>query len=423
MFSISEEKKSTKLIVGITCVLFFIICVLSIIIYGNSTLMGSLIKPDNDDVKFIRSAWILAETGNYVYHKPPNPTVFMMPGLPFTLAAFVKVFGKFGGITALRVFHAAAQTISLYMVFLIARKIFNSKVAVAALLINALCIWDYWVANLILTESIFKLFVLLLIYFSIHAIEEKRTSYYVIGGIFWGLAALFRPTIAAFPIIILVLWIKKKYSFKEIVKYTVLVACIFCMILSPWWIRNYNVFHRFIPFTLATGNPMLQGTYLLYDQSSRKTDGLNYHQFKYPAGTEIKNNEVEIAISKYRLKNLVPKQPIQFLLWYTFGKAGYMLMAPFIWTEFLGVHYWMAFSWHYLILIFGIIGIKQYFSNKERNKMGIVLFGSILFFIGVYLPYFAFPRYFYPAIPFVIIFAAYSLTNLIDKKKVKKIRT
>ena len=51
--------------------------------------------------------------------------------------------------------------------------------------------------------------------------------------------------------------------------------------MSPWWIRNYNIFHAFIPFTLATGNPMLQGTYINYDQSTKKTDGLNYSEFKY----------------------------------------------------------------------------------------------------------------------------------------------
>ena len=415
MIRLKREKRYIKIILGVTCISFFLICLFSIYKYGNSTLLGNLTKPDNDDVKFIRSAWTLVETGNYIYHDPNTATAFMMPGLPFTLAFFVLIFGKFGGITAFRVFQAIAQTGSLFIIFLIARKIFNSKVGAVAVIISALCISDYWVTNLILTESIFKFLVLCLIYFSIYAIEENKTKYYMLGGIFLGIGSLFRPTIATFPIIILFMWILNKYSFKDMIKYIAIVAVIFCIILSPWWIRNYSIFHKFIPLTLATGNPMLQGTYINYDQTSAKTDGLNYSQFKYPAGSEMANNKVEIEISKYRLKNLVPKHPLQFLYWYTIGKTVKQINWPFLWTGFLGVKLWMAGLWHYLILAFGLIGTIKYYLNKKRNNMGTIVIATIIYFIAVYLPFYAFGRYFYPAVPFVIIFAAYGVISIIDR--------
>lgn len=86
LFSLKEERKLIKRILYITCTLFFVICVISIFAYGNSTLLGSLSNPNNDDVKFIRSAWLLRETGNYYYHNPGTATVFMMPGLSYSLA-------------------------------------------------------------------------------------------------------------------------------------------------------------------------------------------------------------------------------------------------------------------------------------------------------------------------------------------------
>ena len=410
MFSLKEEKKNIKIILGITCLVFFLINVFSIIKYGNSTLLGNLSKPDNDDVKFIRSAWTLVASGQYIYHNPGISTVFMMPGLPFTLAFFVELFGKFGGITAFRFFQAIMQTGSLYLVFLIAKKIFNSKIALAAVIINALCIADYWVTNLILTESLFKFFVLLLVYLSIYAIEKKSTRYYVFAGVIWAIGTYFRPTIATFPIIILIMWILRKYSIKDMFKYGAIVAAIFCLMMSPWWIRNYNVFHKFVPLTLATGNPMLQGTFINYDQTTRKTDGLDYSQFKY-TGLEYDNNKVEMEISEYRLKNLVPKHPLEFLKWYTVGKTYYQIEAPFIWRDFLGVSTLKAALWHNLILIFGLIGIVMFYLNKNRNKMGTIIFSMIIYFIVAYLPFYAFSRYFYPAIPFLIIFAAYGIMN------------
>ena len=394
------------------------ISIFSIIKYGNSTLLGNLSNPDNDDVKFIRSAWTLVATGQYIYHNPGISTVFMMPGLPFSLAFFVRIFGKFGGITGYRVFQAIVQTGSLYLVFLIARKIFNSRVAVAAVIINALCIADYWVTNLILSESLFKFFVLLLVYFSIYAIEEKSTKYYIFGGIAWALGTYFRPTIATFPIIILIMWIIMKYSIKEMFKYGTIVVAIFCIMMSPWWIRNYSVFHKFIPLTLATGNPMLQGTFINYDQTTKATDGLDYSQFKY-TGKEYDNNKVEMEMSKYRLKNLVPKQPLKFLEWYTLGKTFYQIRWPFIWTTFLGVPFVLAGLWHYLILIFGVVGAVMFYKDKNKNILGKIISSMVIYFIVVYLPFYAFERYFYPAIPFVIIFAAYGVLNIKDKKSYK----
>jgi len=413
LFSLKEEGKLTKLILGITCSLFFVICIFSIIKYGNSTLLGSLTDPNNDDVKFIRSAWILVDTGNYVYHTPPTATAFMMPGLSFVLAFFVTIFGKFGGITAFRVFQAMVQTGSLFMLFLIARKLFNSKVGIMAVILSLFSIADYWVTNLILTETLFKFFVLCLVYFSIYALEEQKTKYYVMGGLALGVATLFRPTIATFPIIILFIWLLKKVKFQNMLKYTAIVAVVFCLVLSPWWVRNYSIFHKFIPLTLASGNPTLQGTYINYDQSSAKTDGLDYTQFTYPAGSEIANNEVEMEISKYRLTNLVPKHPLAFLEWYTVGKAKLQVRDPFFWSpEFLGVNASLAKKWHKLTLLLSIMGGIMYYMNKKRNKNGTLVIATIIYFVAIYLPFFTMGRYFYPAMPLVIIFSAYAVVNL-----------
>jgi len=412
LFSLKEEGKLTKIFLAVTCSLFFLICIYSIFKYGNSTLLGSLTNPDNDDVKYIRSAWVLVETGIFTNNAQSTSTVFMMPGLSFVLAFFVKIFGKFEGITAFRVFQAIVQTGSLLMVFLIARKLFSSKVGILAIIISCLSIADYWVANLILTETIFRFFVLCLVYFSIYALEEQETKYYVLGGVMLGLATLFRPTIATFPIIILFIWIRDKYKFKTMLKYTAIVAVVFCLILSPWWIRNYSVFHKFIPLTLATGNPTLQGTYINYDQSSGETDGLDYSQFNYPTDSELVNNELEMEITKYRLANLVPKQPLEFLKWYTVGKAKHQIQYPFLWgPEFLGVNFWMAYQWHKLTLLLCMIGIIIYYLDKRRNKTATVAIATILYFIAIYLPFFTMGRYFYPAMPFVIIFASYAIVH------------
>lgn len=443
MFSLKNEKRAIKVFLAVACGLFFLICLFSIFKYGNSTLLGKLYDPklrnindpNNDDVKFIRSAVLLIQTGKYQFHVLGTHTVFMMPGLVFTLAFFIKLFGLYGGMTALRIFQAVLQTGSIMLVFFIARKIFNSKVGVLAVVLSIVYTADYWIANLILTESIFKFLVLCLVYFSIYAIEKRNVKCYVLGGLAWGLATLFRPTISIFPIIILIMWLIKKYSFKEMLKYGTATCIVFCILLAPWWIRNYSVFGKFIPFTLATGNPMLQGTYIDYDQAkSHREDGLSYTNFVYTSDSEaiksevteclsvsdseIIRNEMEIAQSKYRLRNLIPKKPFQFLYWYTVGKTKCQVLDPFLWIDILGVKISFVKTYHQLILILSIIGSIFYFLNRKKNKLGIIPFATIIYFILIYLPFFCFARYFYPAIPCVIIFAAYGIIRVMESGKI-----
>lgn len=411
MFSLREEKNSIKIILLVCCILYFCITVYTIIKLGNSTLLGDLYKPNNDDVKFIRSAWTIVDTGVYVYHRPPNPTTFMMPGLPYTLAFFTLIFGKLPGLTAFRIFQSLLQTLCLVLIFLIGRKIFNSKVGIVAVLLDLFYISEVWVANLILTETLFKFFVLLLVYFSIYAIENKALKYYILGGVSWGLATLARPTIALFPALILIMWLLRKYSFKDMIKYTIVVSLSFSIVLAPWWIRNYSTFHEFIPLTEASGNPMLQGTYINYDEN--KPDGLNYSQFNYSKTlSERDSNKVEMAISKYRLTTLVPKDPLGYAYWYTIGKAKLQIRTPFYWIPIYGISGSSATSYHQILLVISLFGAILYFVNKQKNKIGTLLFLTIIYFVVVYLPFFAFSRYFYPAIPFVMIFASSFIVNI-----------
>jgi 4-amino-4-deoxy-L-arabinose transferase-like glycosyltransferase len=419
LFSLKEESKIIKILLLVSCLTLFFLILLSIFYYGNSTLLGKFYEPNNDDVKFIRSAWNLAQTGIYSYHRPPEATVFMMPGLPFTLSFLMLIFGKFGGITALRILQAVVQVLSLLLIFFIAKKLFNSKVGIVAVILDVLCIWEIWIPNLVLTETFFKFFVLCLIFFSLYALEENKVKYYILGGLFLGLSALFRPTIATYPILILIMWIIKKVKFKDALKYTLIVAGVFCIVMSPWWIRNYSIFHRFIPFSLATGNPMLQGTFISYDQSTKATDGLDYSNYNTKASelTEIEKNDMEIALSKYRIKTLFPKQPLKFVYWYTISKGWIQINCPFYWGEIFGVSFTKAKSYNYLLLMLGALGSIFYFMDKNKNKLAILPIAAMIYFVIVYLPFYTMGRYFYPAMPYVIMFAAYFIVNMFNKFK------
>lgn len=417
LFSLKSEEIYIKILLYISCVVLFSLILISILYYGNNTLLGNFYNPNNDDVKFIQSAWNLVETGIYTYHKPPAPTVFMMPGVSFTLAIFMSIFNKFGGLTAFRITQAILQVLSLLLLFFISRKIFNSKIAITAVILDLIYMPEIWVPNLILTETFFKFFVLCLVYFSIYAIDTDKTKYYILSGAALACASLFRPTISLYLVIILIIWLIKKISLKKAVQHSLTVALVFCVILSPWWIRNYTIFHKFIPFTLATGNPMVQGTFINYDQSTKTTDGLDYSHYntKDPALSEIERNTMEINLSKYRLKNLFPKEPLKFIYWYTIGKTKVQIRTPFYWKNIFNIKYDLVGKYHSILLFLGFSGLILYLFNLRKGVLGILPILTVVYFILIYLPFFTMSRYFYPVMPFLIMFSSYICVTIFKK--------
>ncbi|WP_315066078.1 glycosyltransferase family 39 protein [uncultured Clostridium sp.] len=410
MIHVFKEDKKIKLGLILVEILFIVIASISSFKYGNSTLLGSLEQFDNDDVKYIRSAWNLVQSGIFSYENVSKSTAYIMPGLTFILSPFVILFGKFQAIMAFRIFQIALQAGSLNLIFLIGRKIFNKKAALAACIIDSIYIVEIYAGNLILMEVTFKFIFLLLVYVSILALETKKKKHYVQAGIVWSLGCLFKPTIAAYPIIIFIVWIKNRYKVKEMVKYASIVICIFCIIMSPWWIRNYKDFNMFIPFTKSTGNPFLQGTFINYDQSNGW--GVEYRHSE----NFIQSNEYEIEAGMERLEKYGVQEPLKFIYWYTIGKTLYFWYEPFYWYEILGITYKWAFLEHYLILITACISIINTVRLQKWNLGKQVIALSIIVMNLVYLPYYTYSRYAYPLMPLVIIFSGDYMCKFVSLK-------
>ena len=411
MFNFKYESKKTKIFLIASSLIFLAFCIFSSLKYGESCLMGSIQKGDNDDVRYIRSAFVLIDEHKFISQRVNELTCYMMPGITFILSFFMLIFGKMQGIIAFRIFQGILQFFSLYLIYFIARKFFGIKTGIAAVLIDEFYSAEIYAQVLILTEVTFKFLVLLLIYISLYALETKKYKYYIEGGFLLGIACYVRPTIAMFPLVILIMWLIKKYSIKEMIKFASIVSIIFCIILSPWWIRNYNVFHRFIPLTLSTGNPFLQGTYINYNT---KKDSLPYvHTTNGKSIIEI--NSIEIETGKEKLKRDFKKEPVQYIYWYTIGKLIYMWNLPFYWQEISGISMISAVLYHYfIVLIPGMLGIYFAIKNIKNYVYPLLCFAYLN---AVYLPYFTCSRYAYPAAPLLIIFSALYIQRKWIKQK------
>lgn len=397
-----EDKKIRKSFVY-TEAAFFIIAIVFMLIYQDSTILGNFTEFNDDDVRYIRSAWTFVEKGILTYKDTVSPTVFIMPGLTYSLSLFVILFGKMGCIYAFRIFQIFIQMISLYLMFLIAKKVFNEKTALIASVIDTLYLVEHYAQTLILTEILFKFFFLLLVYLCMCALENNKKSLYVYAGCAFSLCCLFRPTAACFPVVIIIVWIIKKYKITSMIRYTSIVFLVFAVFMMPWITRNYNDFGQFILFTKSSGNPFLQGTFIDYDKSGGMGVDIPYES----SDDAIADNQTEINIGIERIKTYALKKPLSYISWYTLGKTFYF-WQPFYWKSNIQQYFFIIFVIveHYLILILSVCSVFKAFKEKKRSASFLILFLSIVIFNISYLPFMTMGRYSYPLMGLVIILSS-----------------
>ncbi|MCX7712018.1 MAG: glycosyltransferase family 39 protein [Clostridia bacterium] len=361
---------------------------------------GNLLTLDSDDLNYIKSAVYLLRSGLLTYQSYHEPTVYIMPGYPAFLALIFKIFGsESDGIQAIRIIQAIISTATILIVYLMAKRLFNSPAAILSAAFLAIYPPNMTTAGFLMTETIFTFLLCLLIYSSILCVSEPSVKKFVFLGAFLAVVTLFRPTIAMYPALLFIyLLISHRMKVGMLIKQGAVMILSFCIIMSPWWIRNYIEYATFIPLSASSGNPMLQGTYIHYRQTP---DNITYYKLGKDA-FETDQNEVETA--KKRIKEGFKKDFWSYLQWYTIGKTRYYWGTIFYWKEFAGISQYHVLALHYMILS-GFFGMGILILTNYKEHLLPIL--TILYFNAVHCVYMAFDRYAFPVIPVMTMYSAY----------------
>ncbi|WP_433942916.1 ArnT family glycosyltransferase [Paenibacillus sp. SN-8-1] len=396
------EKKRNWFVLWACCGVFAV-CVLTMLIHQNSLLLGSLGKLDNDDVRYLRSGQYLLEHGRLIYYNPvTTPSAFIMPGLPVLIACIMKVFGTGdAGIYAFRIFQALLTSASVGLIYLITDRLFGKRTARFGVILAAAYVPIYYAGNLILTETCFTFFSLLLTYLLLIALGKNRKRDYIFLGLAIAGAIYFRPTAAMLPLVIGLIWLFRREKLKLIIRNTIILGLTLIIFLSPWWIRNYQVFHQFIPLTNSSANPLLLGMLI---NGQEPQDFIQEHEQIYQTyrhGSEEQQKELAMMIFKYQITH----HPFIFGAWLVFGKLIRLIIVPFYWSPIFGIPYWLAALQHVLYLIFSIAGLWKMMSHRTSVHYGFL--SVVAYFVVIYLPFITMERYFYPTMLLMMIPLAY----------------
>jgi 4-amino-4-deoxy-L-arabinose transferase-like glycosyltransferase len=222
-------------------------------------LISEQLNPERDHWRFGYEAGRIARSivegrgfGNPLFANT-GATAWQTPVYPYIVAGVFKLLGTYttGSAVALLALNALTSALTCVPIFFFARESFGERVALwsgwgwaffpYAIYFPEERIWDTWLATLLLC----------ILFLIILRFEKKpRSAWAWTGyGALWGVAALTDPIVLAalLPLGVRLCWRLHKQQ-RAWFGPNVIAALVFAAVVSPWFVRNYRVFHHFVPF-------------------------------------------------------------------------------------------------------------------------------------------------------------------------------
>ncbi len=213
-------------------------------------------RPGKDNFEF---GWEMGRIGRSIaqghgfaspYEGSTGPSAWEPPLYPYLMGGVFKVFGVYTVASAwvLLSINSLFATLTTIPVFWIAHRTFGERVAIWSAYSWALCpyVW-YWSVHWIWDTTFTPLVLTWLFLLALELAEWPGWQGWTLFGAMYGVGALANPTMLAFlPFCGLWVWRQRYRRGLASLGGIVLASVTFFMVLSPWLIRNYEVFGRFV---------------------------------------------------------------------------------------------------------------------------------------------------------------------------------
>ena len=370
--------------------------------------------PSTDGIEYDDAALNIVSGNGFSYfvNGSMQPMVHRAPMYPMFLAFVYSIFGH--NYVAAKVIQAIIGALFCIVIFYITFIIYEDIAigliasAFAALYKPFITGFFFYGGPALLLSEYFYMFILgLTILITVYFIKNANKKMGALSGIFIGLTILTRVEFILFPILLAVfLFYVARFSIKAFLKKYFIIYLFIILTMTPWVVRNYIIYKEFIPLTTLGGTSFLVG-----NSSFSRGGGIGHENTLLVKGKAIKNSE---NFSDNRKSKIYFKAGITEL-------ANNPKRIPKLFIKKILVH-WAPFSmgfkvfnpFYAFILMFGAIGLL--FFRKHiilENILLILLLSTTLTAMLIYGE----PRYRYPYEPYLIIFTALAINEIIKRMK------
>jgi hypothetical protein len=351
-----------------------------------------------------------------------GPTAWMTPLFPLLLAG---IFREFGAYT----FHAWAATVLLNIscctlacspIYFAGKRIGGIGLAAGAawlwaifpnaILLPVESMWDASISALLVATILWATLALA-------PAESQRLRNWCAYGLLWGVALMFNATLAAlFPFLAVWLVYRACQQTRARVRNIAAAVAIIVLCCIPWTVRNYRVFHQFVPLRSVLGLQLWLGNndetqdifrgdlHPIYNASERD----QYISLGEIAYMQKKKQEAIAYVLSHpaREAHLITYRAIS--IWS--GGTPYPL-EDFLGTPSLRFRTILAFN---LVAALGTLcGIIILFRERSPFAVPVAIFPLI--YPWAYYLTLALPRYRLPIDPIVILLLAISIQRVAQK--------
>ncbi len=346
-----------------------------------------------------------------------GPTAWMPPVYPLLLAAIFRIFGPytFRSFLAAALFNIFCATLTCIPIFFAGKRIAGLSVAAAAawlwaifpnaILIPVESMWD---------ASLSALLVATILWATMALAESQRARDWAAYGFLWGFTVLTNATLMVL-LPLLLAWLAygahkqtRKWFSSLGLSLGIVILC--CM---PWTIRNYKIFHTFVPLRSGLGLQLWLGNnddtrdifraerHPIYDATERT----QYVQM----GEVAYMHEKQTAAVRYMLSHPARETHLVTRRIISFWSGG----TPTPLKDFLNVDS----TWFRFVLLFNLLAalgalLGIIFLIRRRRPFWFPVAIFPLVFPWAYYLSLVLPRYRLPIDPVVLLLTAVALETL-----------
>ncbi|HXC43387.1 MAG TPA: glycosyltransferase family 39 protein [Candidatus Dormibacteraeota bacterium] len=341
---------------------------------------------------------------------PTGPTAWEPPLYPYLVAGVFHFFGIYSRSSAflLLTLNSIFSALTCIPIFFIARRIFSERVAVGSAWTWVFLPYVmYWCTRWVWETSLSALLIAAIFWFTLTLDERDGLKPWLGFGLLWGIAALNSTSLLAFlPASGLWAWYHRAKRGKRSLAGVMLASAIFLACITPWLVRNYETFGKFVflrdnfgaELRLGNGNGA-DGTWMEYLHPTQDL----YAMRQYQAMGELAYIETRKREALDYIRADYGRFSVLCIKRFIYYWAGVPRPGRTFWLEEMKNSLFLASS----ILMFWGLGRAL----RQRKPGAWLLFWLILLYPAIYYVVFPGQRYRHPIEPEITILAIYLLTE------------
>jgi 4-amino-4-deoxy-L-arabinose transferase-like glycosyltransferase len=361
-----------------------------------------------------------------------GPTVWMTPVYPWLLSNIFQIFGvrtfdSFVAAVILNVIFSAATCIPIFYA--------GKRVAGIGVAAGAAWLWAIF-PNTILNAfqsmwdaSLGALLAATILWATLALEKSERTRDWCAYGLLWGLALMTNATLLSLLPLLLGWLVFRRWrapgtarvepqQMKSALAKPALAAFIAMLCCVPWAVRNYEVFHRFVPFRSNLGLQLWLGNNEHAEESWREQ--LHPIFNSYERSRYIQLGEIDyMQEKKHEALAYIFSHPVREagLIWTRFVQT-WSGGTPNPVTDFLhtpSLWFRSVLLFNALMAIGAVGGIAVLYKRRSASLFPLAVFPVI--FPWAYYLTLAYPRYRLPADPAVLLLTAIAASAIFGARK------